>query len=384
MNKYLWLAVPLSFAFTPCVFAAVAECTRLSTMSFNRVTGTISNFPYDQTTNDMNASGMMLKDCTSRVAVRSTFKANTGSSDLVGSSPFSVGPNITITGSSADAATLVAAKTWLSANIQIAFALQDGLNPSRKQDVTALDTDFNILPYTGAGSPVTIAGESYYRGETNNGTVNVGVLNPVLRLKLLANFKPSAAVIDALNNATVRIRLGTIEYKFDDYGSGMSPSGVLKTGSTDVYINLHMNFAFPTCTTANQSVNLATVPTSVLNSSQTANEQSFEVTINCSAAMPSKVLVATFVDSFSPGNVNSNGILKNQPSLANRSNVDVQLRDESNIPMEIGSQKSFYSVPSGSTETKFSKKLKAQYFRSAPTATPGYVHAKTTVLLDYQ
>ncbi|MCF0263610.1 fimbrial protein [Acinetobacter guillouiae] len=135
---------------------------------------------------------------------------------------------------------------------------------------------------------------------------------------------------------------------------------------------------------ANQTVNLATVSTSVLNINQTGNEQNFNVEINCAVAMPSKVLLATITDSYTPNNINSDGILKNFPDLANRSNVDIQLRDASNTPLAIGSQSSFYSIPAGSTATTFIKALKARYFRSAPTATPGFVQTQATVNLDYQ
>ncbi|MFW1942602.1 fimbrial protein [Acinetobacter guillouiae] len=94
--------------------------------------------------------------------------------------------------------------------------------------------------------------------------------------------------------------------------------------------------------------------------------------------------MATIKDSYTANNINTNGILINQPSLANRSNVDIQLRDGSDVPLAIGSQRSFYSIPTGSTVTKFIKALKARYFRSAATATPGYVQTQATVSLDYQ
>jgi len=97
-----------------------------------------------------------------------------------------------------------------------------------------------------------------------------------------------------------------------------------------------------------------------------------------------KVLLARITDSYTPSNINSNGILKNSPSLANRSNVDVQLRDSSDVPLAIGTQNPFYSIPAGSTATTFIKALKARYYRSLATATPGYVQTQATVSLDYQ
>ncbi|MBJ9955285.1 fimbrial protein [Acinetobacter baumannii] len=135
---------------------------------------------------------------------------------------------------------------------------------------------------------------------------------------------------------------------------------------------------------ANQNVTLAPVPTAILNSNQTANEQPFNINITCTAAMPNKLLLATITDSYTPSNVNNNGILKNQPSLANASNVDVQLRDSTDTPLAIGTQSSFYAIPAGSSATTFTKGLKARYYRSAATATPGYVKTQATVSLDYQ
>lgn len=383
MNKLLWLFAPFILLFNQPVFAARATCNTPPTITFSRVSGTIGSFPYNQTFNDANST-IMLNACTSNVAVRSTFRAATGSTDLIGSSPFSVGPTISISGSSANPVTLAVAKIWLQNNLQISFTLQDNNNtPPMVKNIIALDTDYNILPDTGLGTPVTILGESYFRGAGNAGTNRADVRNPIFNLSLLSTFKPSAATIDALNNSTVCIHLGTISYKYDDYGS-FSPSNILKTGTTEVYVDIKMTFVLPTCTIANQTVNLAPVPTATLNSNLTANVQPFNVNINCTAAMPNKVLLATITDSYTPSNVNINEILKNQQSLANRSNVDVQLTDDLDQPLQIGSESSFYSVPAGSTATTFMKALKARYYRSAPTATPGYVQTQATVSLDYQ
>ena len=385
MNKLLWLFTPIILLFSQYVFSATATCATSNSVTFNRVSGTIGSFPYNQTFNDT-TSTIMLNSCSNNVAVRSSFKAVLGNTDLLGSSPFSVGPTITISGSSANPVTLAAAKIWLMNNLQLSFSLQDNNNsPPMVQSITTLNTDYNILPNTGLGSPVTIGGETYFRGAVNTGTNRADVRNPIFNLKLLSTIKPSAATIDALNNSTVRIHLGTISYKYDDYnGSTITPSGNPKIGTTEVYVDIKMTFVLPTCTIANQIVNLAPVPTAVLNSNPTANEQPFNVNINCTAAMPNKVLLATITDSYTPSNINTNGILKNQPSLANRSNVDIQLRDDTNTPLAIGTQSPFYTVPVGSSATTFIKALKARYYRSAATATAGYVQTQATVSLDYQ
>lgn len=385
MNKLLWLCAPFMLLFSQSIFAVVANCTTYNSVTFNRVSGTIGSFPYNQTFNDT-TSAPSVKNCSNPVAIRSTFKAALGNTDLLGSSPFSVGPTITISGSNANPITLAAAKIWLLNNLQLSFSLQDNNNsPPMVQSITTLNTDYNILPNTGLGSPVIIGGEAYFRGASNLGASNSDVRNPVFNLKLLSTIKPSAATIDALNNSTVRIHLGTISYKYDDYnGSTITPSGNPKTGTTEIYVDIKMTFVLPTCTIANQIVNLAPAPTATLNSNPTANEQPFNVNINCTTAMPNKVLLATITDSYTPSNINTNGILKNQPSLANRSNVDVQLRDDLNNPLAIGTQSPFYTVPVGSSATTFIKALKARYYRSAATATAGYVQTQATVSLDYQ
>ena len=380
MKKYLWLAVPLSFAFTQCVFATTANCNFHPKISFDRSTSSITSFPYNQTIDNSTKVKITPTPCSPIAAARTNFQINSSNTDLTGTSPFGVKPTVNITGLTGNAATMDAARNWLASNLKVSFNLLDvGLTI----DITNQDTSYNILPTTSSTqSTTTINGESFATGLNGTGVRDINVIMPNVKIQLLNVGKPSQDIIDALNGKQIEMHVGTMSVEYDNW---RRPTGVTETKSFEVYMNVTLNFGgFPTCTMADQTVNLATVPTSVLNSSQTANEQSFDVTLNCSAAIPSSVLVATLMDSFSPSNVNSNGILKNQPTLANRSNVDVQLRDESNIPLEIGSQKSFYSVPAGSTATQFSKKLKAQYFRSAPTATSGYVHANTTVFLDYE
>ena len=322
-----------------------------------------------------------LSDCNPPTRVNSYFSSRL--SDLTGSSPFGVNAaTIQINGSTADATTLNDAKAWLAANLKVTFNIRDASAAARPATNILALTDYRFLPemvdrpvvyntatvpfYVGAGAGVTVL-------NTRIETFTVNFTNTT---------KPSAAIINALNSAVLRIHLGTHHYIIAPYNN---PSTTVEvSGSVKFYADLRLNFDFPTCTMANQIVNLATVPTSVLNSNQTANEQAFNVNINCAVAMPSKVLLATIKDSYTVSNVNTNGILINQPSLANRSNVDIQLRDASNTPLAIGSQSSFYSIPAGSTATTFIKALKARYFRSAPTATPGFVQTQATVNLDYQ
>jgi hypothetical protein len=389
MKKLLWLLASVICMLSQSLFAANTTCTTYPTIEFNRTSGTINTFPYTQIFNDT-TNGVLFNNCrpTTTVAARATFRAVTGNTDLIGVSPYSINNNITISGSSANPTTLAAAKIWLVNNMRIVFSLRsnNSVNPL-SQDILTLDTDYNIMPLTSNGATTIINGETYFTGLGNIGTTDSAIRNNIFNLTLLSIIKPSAAIIDALNNATVRIHLGTLSYKYDDWGNGglnPSPSGVPKTGTTELYVNVQMNFVLPTCTMVNQVVNLAPVPTATLNSNQTANEQNFNVNINCTAAMPNKVLLATITDSYTPSNVNTNGILKNSPSLANRSNVDIQLRDDTNTPLVIGTQSPFYSIPVGSTATTFIKALKARYYRSLATATPGYVQTQATVSLDYQ
>lgn len=378
MNKFLWISVLVFLGFSQTVFAA---CTQPSTAIFQNTTSTISNFSYQQTF-PTSAAKPMLIGCNPGVRVNSYFNAALGNTDLTGTSPFGIAPTVAINGSTADTATLNDAKTWLASNFRISFSIRDYSKGKPAKSIISLNSIYNILPETGRGVAVNnSAGVSFYNG-LGGGTSTVDTITENLTVGFTNTTKPSAAIIDALNGATVRIHLGTYHYKHAPYNDLRANSEV--TGLLEMYQDLTLRFNFPTCTMANQTVNLATVSTSVLNINQTANEQNFNVEINCAVAMPSKVLLATIKDSYTPSSINTNGILKNSPSLINRSNVDIQLRDGSDIPLTIGSQRSFYSIPAGSTATTFIKALKARYFRSAATATPVFVQTQATVTLDYQ
>ena len=379
MNKLLWLSAPLMFLLSEAIFAS---CTQPAMAIYSDTTSTITNFSYNQTF-PASASQAMINSCNPYVRVNSYFKATSGNTDLTGNSPFGVAPTVMIIGSTADATTLNAAKAWLVSNFKIALNISDNSRGGPAKNILSLNSDYNLLPETGSGLTVyNTAGVPFFNGRLGIGTPQADTFIDKLTINFTNTTKPSAAIIDALNGATVRVHLGTYHYKHAPFNDLRQSSEV--TGSLEMYEDITLHFNFPTCTMANQIVNLATVPTSVLNSNQTANEQNFNVEINCTVAMPSKVLLATIKDSYTSGNVNTNGILINQPSLVNRSNVDIQLRDGSDVPLAIGSQRSFYSIPTGSTATKFMKALKARYFRSAATATPGFVQTQATVSLDYQ
>ncbi|WP_314341499.1 fimbrial protein [Acinetobacter guillouiae] len=378
MNNFFWLSVPLIFLFSQTVFAA---CNQPPMAIFQDKINTITNFSYQQTFSTSTAKPMLM-GCNPTVRVNSYFNAALGNTDLTGSSPFSVVPTVMIMGSTADSAVLNDAKTWLAGNFKISFNLGDNNKGKPAKSILNLNTNYNILPETAREGVVPNSeGEPFFNGAGLGRSLAEAYID-----KLTINFtntvKPSAAIITALNGATVRIHLGTYHYKYATHYNALASAEV--AGSLELYQDLTLNFNFPTCTVANQIVNLSTVPISILNTQQTASEQNFTVNINCTMAMPNKVLLATITDSYTPSNINNDGILKNLPSLENRSNVDVQLRDERDVPLAIGRQGSFYSIPVGSTLTRFVKALKARYFRSAATASSGFVQTQATVFLDYQ
>lgn len=378
MTKRLWLSAPLMF-----LSAELAACTQLATADYTNITNTITKFSYSQTF-QVSGPQRMVHNCNPDVRINSYFQATVGNTDLTGSSPFGINAStVVVNGSTADTETLNNAKTWLANNFKIAFSLGDEGKGKPAKSILNLNTSYNILPDTGNGRVINNSeGVPFFNGSGGVGTPRADSYIDKLTVSFTNTTKPSAAIITALSGATVRIHLGTYHNKrgpYDDFRALVEVAG-----SLEIYQNLTLNFSFPTCTMANQIVNLATVPTSILNSNQTANEQNFNVNINCTAAMPSKVLLAKITDSYTPSNVNTNGILKNSPRLANRSNVDIQLRDASDIPLAIGSQRSFHSIPAGSNATTFTKTLKARYYRSEPIATAGYVQTQATVFLDYQ
>lgn len=380
MKKCLWFSAPLILSFSQSVFAATVSCTFSPIINFDRAAATINNFNYTQTmTNTANVGG--LTNCNETMAARGDFKVSAGNTNLTatgsGSYPFGIDTNVALNNSTANAATQNLAKTWLSENLKLSFNLRDDINTTPVA-VTELNKDYNVLPNTSQPGRVTINGEEYLRAVS--GLVNARFSVPHTGIALINQSTPSSDIIAALNGATIRIHLGTMTFKYDNY----PPTNRTKTASTDLYLNLKLNFSPLTCTMSNQTVKLATVPASILNSNQTANEQNFNINIDCIRAMPNKLLSATITDSYTPDNINSNGILKNQPNLANKSNVDVQLMDDTNTPLTIGTQSSFYKVPAGSNATKFTKGLKARYYLSGASAKPGFVQAQATVFFDYQ
>lgn len=383
MKKLVGCLTLCSFAMGTQVFAADVNCPLTAVSDFERSSASITSFNFSQTiSNSVIVGG--LTGCDDQMAARSNFKAVAGSSNLTatgsGSYSFGVDTNIEINNSNANAEVQNLAKKWLSENLKLGFNLRDDARTT-PVDVKRLNTDYNVHPNTSQPGRVTINGEEYLRSV--NGLRNARFTVPNTRIALLKNTTPTNSIIDALSGATVRIHLGTVTYKYDNYYS-KPPTNNPKITSTELYLNLKLNFSPLTCTMSNQTVKLATVPASILNSSQTANEQNFNINIDCIKAMPNKVLSATITDSYTPENINSNGILKNQPTLANKSNVDVQLMDDTNTPLTIGTQSSFYKVPAGSNATKFSKGLKARYYRSGASAKPGFVHTQATVFFDYQ
>lgn len=384
MNKHLWFSVPFLFSYSEFAFAATVSCTLAPIFNAERTTNTINNnFNYTQRMVDDTSVGR-LTGCDDQMAVRSNFKAASGKTNLTatGSSsfPFGVDTNIVINSSSSGTAAQNLAKIWLSDNLKMIFYMSDDVSTT-VVPIKTLDQDYNVHPNTSQPGRVTINGEEYLRA--GNGLRNAGFSVPNVGITLINKVTPSSSIIEALTGASVRIRLGSMTYKYDNYSS-RPPTNIPKVASTDVYLNLKLSFARPTCTMLNQSVTLATVPIGILNSGRTGGEQDFNITINCTTSMSRNTLLARVTDNFNPDNSNSNGILKNQPNLANKSNVDVQLLDEANQPLSIGIQAPFYNVSAGSSATTFIKALKARYFRSALRATAGYVRAQATVFLDYQ
>lgn len=381
MNKHLWFSVPFLFSCSQQVFAATVSCSLAPVFNAERTTGAINNFSYTERMVDDSSVGR-LASCDNQIAVRSNFNAASGKTNLTatgsGSFPLGVDSNIVINSSSSGTAAQNLAKVWLSDNLKMILFMSDDVSTTMIIPIKELDKDYNLHPDTSLSGRVTINGEEYFRG--SNGVRSAGFSVRNVGITLINKVTPSSRIIDALTGATVRIRLGTLTYKYDNY----PPTNRTKTASTDLYLNLKLSFTRPTCTMANQTVDLATVPTSILNSGQAANQQSFNISFNCTTSMPGNTVLARVTDSYTPDNTNSNGILKNQPSLANKSNVDVQLLDEVDQPLPIGIQGSFYNVPTNTTATSFIKTLKARYYRSALRATAGYVQAQATVYLDYQ
>lgn len=383
MKKLVWCLSLSTFAIGSQVFAATVTCNSSPIINFDRASATINTINYAETMTNTNSVGG-LTSCNAPMAARSDFKVTEGNTNLTttgsGSYPFGVNTNIELNNSTANAAIQNLAKIWLSENLKLSFNLRDDINRPAVA-VTELNKDYNVIPNTSQPGTITINGEEYLRA--NTGLVNARFSVPQTGISLINKTSPSSDIVAALNGATIRIHLGTSTFKYDNYNFP-PPTNDPKVVLMELYLNLKLSFSPPTCTMSNQTVNLAVVPASILNNSQTANEQNFNITINCIRTVPNKTLLATITDSYTQSNINTNGLLKNRPSLANRSNVDVQLMDDTNKPLTIGTQSSFYKVPAGSNATTFSKTLKARYYRSEAVAKPGFVQAQATVFFDYQ
>ena len=240
MNKLLWLSVPVFFA---CSETAFAVCTQPPTAIFQDTTSVITNFSYQQTFSTSAAKPMLI-GCNPAVRVNSYFNAASGKTDLTGTSPFGIASTVQINGSTADATTLTNAKTWLANNFKISFNLRDNSKGKPAKSIVSLNTSYNILPETGSGTPINNdAGIPFFNG-TGNGTVPVDTITENLKINFTNTTKPSAAIIDALNGATIRIHLGTYHYKHAPYNDRRQSSEV--TGSLEIYEDLKLNFNFPT------------------------------------------------------------------------------------------------------------------------------------------
>lgn len=386
------------FIFTFCFSskAVFATCTILpeSTFYYTNIWFVIGTASHKQDIGDTpstNPSGALLSNCQNthvlnRVRVKSYFIAATGNTDLTGSSPFGIAPTVSITSAVTDTATLDAAKAWLANNIKIAFRMNDTDYDvgTPGQNILSLDRRYDILPETSAGNTVlNNSSELFSVGRDGTGGLSsVGIRRSTMTISYLNNSKPPIAVINALHNGFLRVHLGT-------YFMTYAPASDLRTasettGSTELYEQIRLRFNVPTCTMADKNLNLPNISTGVLKDQPASNEHDFTITINCGVALTfENTIKATITDSYTADNKNDNGILKNNPTLLNRSNVDIQLKDAQSIPLTIGSERLFHRIAWDEPATIFSKTLKANYYRSEPSATPGYVQTQATVLLDY-
>ena len=81
MNKWAWFLTLSTCAMGSQVFAANGSCTLVPVINFNRTSAAINNFNDSQTiVNAIRVGG--LRNCTQPMAVRSNFKAVSGSTNL--------------------------------------------------------------------------------------------------------------------------------------------------------------------------------------------------------------------------------------------------------------------------------------------------------------
>ncbi|OTG79773.1 hypothetical protein B9T31_16735 [Acinetobacter sp. ANC 4558] len=363
-------------------YADDAGCTRNIIANYSIPTQTITTLPQTIPYGTL-VGQQIIGNCILNIFVRSDFIPN--STLLSSEAPFSLkNNNFQITGGGPglnDSVILSNVKNYIMQNFKITtLAFKDNFNsPTPPKIIVNSSTTYNIIPDTSSSNfTVENNGELYYRGNQGAGQTSSG-----MRLNQFAfsfdHTKPSASVISALQNATLEIPLGNLLTKYFISGS----SSDITTTNTAVILKLTINFTLPTCAVdvpATLDIGSTTIQT--LETNSFSNNTPFQLKIICSAAIPNRTFKLTVQDANDLSNINTTGILKIQPGLANPSNVAIRLMNGSS-PFSIGSPFNYATTGTSPTQTQFIYTPSAQLFKISSPVTLGNVAGKARFFLDY-
>ncbi len=354
-----------------CVSAAkaIAACP-LSTSALN-YPSTLEVTQYQATTStEYTDRRVIFNNCQPIVYARAIFNASAG--ELSSNSPFMVNLRLNESGLSEET------KAWLEQNLELSFKFRDGASGAREVVVSNNSDDFGILPGSPLGSTGNYNGLDYFKGANGQGigSFSLNLYQLTTTLKFVSS--PSSNVVNELNTTPVRIKLGDLEIKTRDRNAEVYNETV-----QPMYLDLALKIKIPTCTMRDVNVDLGKTTLGQLKNNNVANLKAFEVQFQCDA-IASGAIYSRITDAFNASNINSNGVLFNQPVLANAAqDVGVQLLTHDSQALAIGTRAPFIPTDESQAPT-YRKALKAQLYRTGPNPTAGYVNAQATVLLDYE
>ena len=365
-----------------------ADCgTKLNPAIYTTPTQNINNLSHTSSITSF-INMQVLGNCTNEnaggsVYVRADFIPN--SALLSTTSPFSLlNNNFTITGSSTTNPTIIAAaKDYISQNFKLQFSLKNNANGGNDAQITSNNTTYNIIPTTispeSQSNVTTLGGLIYYTGGTNAGINSLGIRIESASFNFLYQ-KPSAEVINALNNATLTLDLGRLDLRYYHRGN----TAAIFTHPANIQLNIPLKFNLPTCQiNVPSTLDLGSTTVGLLSNNLTQNTTPFNIDITCSASINSRTFKLTVLDINDATNTNDQGILTNSATTPPISNARVQLINHLNSPTPFVLGRSF-DYFNADTSTTYTKLASAQLYKFNPTVTIGNIEAKATFLIDYE
>lgn len=308
--------------------------------------------------------------CKPAVFVRAVFSPAKG--ELSGNSPFAVDFKLNESALSAET------QAWLAQNLALEFGFKDAAVGAAEVFVTQKQMDYPILPGSPIGPEKIYKGESYFLGAAGRGIQGFGLRLYKLNAALKFISSPSSRIVNELNSKVVRIKLGELSVDMRDTNAERYASSIMP-----MYLDLDIKIKIPTCTMRDAHVDLGKTSLGQLKANNVANLKAFEVEFHCDA-IASGAIYSRITDAFNTSNLNNQGLLLNQASLAHAAkDVGVQLLTHDDQPLIIGRRSAFLPTDESAAPI-YRKALKAQLYQTGPHPSAGFVNTEATVLLDYE